>query len=134
MGMVVSDLMCHGIGVFLPLSEHQPYDLIAVRKDGAMSRVQVKYRTLQANGSIDIGFRSTYSDSNGFHQRAIDRFQFDCYAVYCPNNHKVYYIRNDDISRPDARYFSIRVLPPRGGQWKRVNMASQFEETIRIFD
>ena len=134
MGMVVSDLMCHGVGVFLPLSEHQPYDLIAVRRDGAFSRVQVKYRTLQSNGSINVRFRSAYSDSNGYHQKEIDRSQFDCYAVYCPNTHKVYYVRNDDILNTDVRTLTLRVLPPKNSQRKKIYMASRFEEIERIFD
>ena len=44
LGMVISDLLCHGIGVFMPLSEHQPFDVVAVNHEGKMSRVQVKYR------------------------------------------------------------------------------------------
>ena len=58
--------------------------------------------------------------------------QFDCYAIYCPNNGKVYYIRNDEISARTA--FRLRVTPARNGQKKLVMMASQFEGVERIFE
>jgi hypothetical protein len=94
--MVMLDLVRNGIYVYFPLSEHQPSDLIAVNREGKTARVQVKYRTLSSNGIIEVQFRSTYSDKNGHHMKPVDRTQFDCYAVYCPDNGKVYYVRNDE--------------------------------------
>ncbi|MHB8896631.1 MAG: group I intron-associated PD-(D/E)XK endonuclease, partial [Candidatus Geothermincolia bacterium] len=123
----------HGFGVFIPLSEHQPYDLIAVRDDGAFSRVQVKYRKLSAEGTVIVNFRSTYSDSNGYHHKPVDRSQFDCYAVYCPDNRKIYYVLNSEIPGLNTGCFSLRVLPPKNNQRRKVLMASQFESRERIF-
>ncbi|MHB8897009.1 MAG: group I intron-associated PD-(D/E)XK endonuclease [Candidatus Geothermincolia bacterium] len=133
LGMVISDLMCHGIGVFIPLSEHQPYDLIAVREDGAFSRVQVKYRKLRPNGSLTVEFISTHADIHGYHKTQVDRNQFDCYAIYCPDNRRVYYIRNDDVPCSSAKSVALRVFPPRNNQRRKVLMASQFESRERIF-
>jgi PD-(D/E)XK endonuclease len=132
--MVISDMMCNGIGVFLPLSEHQPYDLIAVRKDGKAIRVQVKYRGLGGNGSISIPFKSAYSDANGYHERPVDRSQFDCYAVYCPESRRVYYIRNNEISRACAKCLTSRVLSPRNNQRANISFAADFEGVSRIFE
>jgi len=133
-GMVISDLMCHGIGVFIPLSEHQPMDLIAVDERGKIARVQVKYRRMRANGSIQIDFRNTYSDSHGSHKKLADRTQFDCYAIYCPEAKKIYYLRNDDIPEENHLCTTIRVIHPANNQRKKVMMASDYEAFDRIFD
>jgi len=132
--MVISDLVRHGVRVFLPISEHQPSDLIALDVSGRVARVQVKYRSLKGNGCLDIHFRSAYSDSNGYHEKPVDRSQFDCYAIYCPENDKVYYLRNDDIPARNVSGVMLRVLPPANKQKKKVIIASDYEAFGRIFD
>ena len=87
--MVICDMVRNDIDVYLPLSEHQPSDLIAVNCKGRMARVQVKYRSLSRTGVIEVYLRSAYSDSHGYHEKPVDMSQFDCYAVYCPDNGKV---------------------------------------------
>ncbi|SRR5450759_795537 len=131
LGMVISDLLCHGIGVFMPLSEHQPFDVVAVNHEGKMSRVQVKYRSLSPRGTLEVQLRSIYSDKNGHHTKRVDLAQFDCYAVYCPDNGKVYYLRNDEISANKS--FALRVMPPKNSQKKRIVFASRYESIERIF-
>src|SRR4030081_1830150 len=44
LGQVIADLMTSGVHVAVPLSEHLPFDLIAISEHGAMRRVQVRYR------------------------------------------------------------------------------------------
>ena len=44
LGQVIADLMANGVQVAVPLSEHLPFDLIAIGEHGAMRRVQVRYR------------------------------------------------------------------------------------------
>ena len=44
LGQVIGDLMSNGVQVAVPLSEHLPFDLIAIGEGGAMRRVQVRYR------------------------------------------------------------------------------------------
>jgi hypothetical protein len=132
--MVIADLARNGIGVYLPLSEHQPADLIAMHEERRIARVQVKYRSLSAIGCVDVIFRSVYSDRNGWHVKPVDRSQFDCYAIYCPESDKVYYLRNDDIPETNAKSISLRVLPAANNQKKKVIMASDYEAFDRIFD
>jgi len=129
--MVICDMVRNDIDVYIPLSEHQPSDLIAVNREGRMVKVQVKYRSLESTGGFDIDLRGSYSDSKGNHHKPTDRTQFDCYAVYCPDNGKVYYIRNEEISNKTA--LKLRVVPARNGQKKRIVSASQFEGVKRIF-
>ena len=130
--MVIADMAAAGISVYLPLSEHQPADLVAMNEEGRVARVQVKYRKVSANGGIKLHFRSAYSDGKGYQEKAVDRSLFDCYAVYCPDNRKIYYIRNDEISSSTA--IMLRVIPAKNGQNKCVIIASRFEGVDRIFE
>ena len=131
--MVISDMAEHGIGVYLPLSEHQPADLVAMNDQGCIVKVQVKYRKLNPTGALEIHFRSVYSDAHGWHVKPVDRSQFDCYAVYCPDNRKVYYLRNDDIPEANTKAISLRVVAPRNNQKRKICWASSFEDVERIF-
>ena len=131
---VICDMAENGIGVYLPMSEHQPSDLIAVDESGRTARVQVKYRKVNSNGVICLHFRSAYSDGNGYHEKPVDRSQFDCYAVYCPDNRKIYYVRNDDVPEANTKGISLRVVSPRNHQKKKICLASRFEAAERIFD
>jgi hypothetical protein len=45
LGPVIGDLMTHGVHVAVPLSEHLPFDLVAIGEHGTVRRVQVRYRT-----------------------------------------------------------------------------------------
>jgi hypothetical protein len=131
---VMADLGRNGIGICIPISEHLPFDLIAVSDLGQARRVQVKYRSLCDNGTLAIYFRSAYSDSNGYHERPVDKTQFDCYAVYCPDSRTVYYVRNDEIPAECSAYMSLRVLPPRNNQRARIRFAADYQGAARIFD
>ena len=132
LAMVVADMCAAGISVYLPMSEHQPADLVAMNEEGRMVAVQVKYKKLSATGVIELELRSTYSDSKGSHAKLTDRTRFDCYAVYCPDNGKVYYIRNEEIM--NSMQLKLRVLPTRNSQRKRVVDASQYIGVDRIFE
>ena len=54
-GFVIVDLMSKGIHVCLPISEHLPFDLIAVYPEGRLSRLSVNYRSV-TKGRIEVGF------------------------------------------------------------------------------
>jgi len=71
-GNVIADLLSKGIQVCLPLSEHLPFDLIAVKQDGSLLKVSVKYRTL-AKGCVYVAFSSSNSDSHGVHTKAVNK-------------------------------------------------------------
>ncbi len=131
---VIADLGRNGIHACMPISEHLPFDLVAVSSTAQLRRVQVKYRSLCDNGALVIPFKSAYSDSNGYHERPVDRTQFDCYAVYCPDSRKVYYIRNDEISIAYSKCLTLRVLPPRNNQRANICFAADFEGAARIFE
>jgi PD-(D/E)XK endonuclease len=58
LGFIIGDLLRAGIQVALPLSEHLPFDAIAVDEQGGLRRLQVKYRAVR-QGRIVCGLMSS---------------------------------------------------------------------------
>lgn len=69
------DLTLKGYNIFLPISEHLPFDFIAY-KDGQCFRMQAKY---SSGGKVN---NSTYS--GGKTTKYYNENDFDYYAVYLP--------------------------------------------------
>ena len=84
LGQVIADLMTNGIHVAIPLSEHLPFDLIAIGDHGAMRRVQVRYRASASAGLLRCELVGSWADRNGSHKRAFDALAIDVLAIYCP--------------------------------------------------
>ena len=55
------DLFEQGFTIFAPQIERSPFDLAAYRK-GKFRRVQVKYRTVDKFGKIDVKFSTSWTD------------------------------------------------------------------------
>lgn len=124
-------LLEHDIRVCMPLSEHLPFDLIAVMPDmTTLKRVQVKYRALE-NGFIPMSFRSNYYNSKRIYTVKVDLSQIDAYATYCPETDTTYYMRVDEIPQA-AVAINLRVTPPRNGQKKGIWLAANHLDPYRI--
>ena len=115
------DLFEQGFTIFVPLTEHCPFDLVAY-KDGDFQRVQVKYRAVDRFGKIDVKFSTCWSDKNGTHTSRIDKSEVDLYCVYCPDTDECYYLRPDCF----GSNVSLRVGAPKNGQSKNINFASDY--------
>jgi len=115
------DLFEQGFTIFVPLTEHCPFDLVAY-KNGEFRRVQVKYRSLDRFGKVDVKFSTCWSDRNGTHTLPIDKTEVDIYCVYCPEADECYYLRPDDF----GSNVSLRVEMPKNGQRKGVNFAADY--------
>ena len=113
------DLFEQGFTIFVPLTKHSPFDLVAYR-EGEFKRVQVKYRALDRFGKIDIKFSTCWSDKNGTHTSPIDKNEVDLYCVYCPDTDECYYLQPDEF----GSNASLRVKAPKNGQLKKVHFAS----------
>ena len=120
-GNVIADLLSKGIQVCLPLSEHLPFDLIAIKQDGSLLRVSVKYRTLK-KGSVYVVFSSSYSDSHGVHTKEIDKNLIDLLAIYCPETKEVYYVIPSNFDKS----VTLRVEESKNNQTKGVNLAKNY--------
>lgn len=133
-GMVIADLLINGYTYAPLISEHLPFDLIAIEQCGEFrtKKIQVKYSSLK-NGVVQINCRSTYSDSNGFHTQTVDRKAFDAYAIYCPETKDIFYINTCEMPETVKATLSLRVVPPKNNQKSGIWLAKDFVGIERIF-
>lgn len=123
---VIADLMVKGYVPCIPLSEHQPYDLIAVLPDGKAIKIQVKYASLKKNGTIEMKFKTSWADKKGNHANYYKVSDFDYHAIYCPEKEAVLYVPNN-AKCPT----SIRFDETANRQDKYVKWASDFLDVVR---
>jgi hypothetical protein len=115
------DLFEQGFTLFVPLTEHSPFDLVAY-KDGAFRRVQVKYRAVDRHGKIEVKFSTCCADRKGTHTSPIDKDEVDLFCIYCPDTDECYYVR----PREFGSNVSLRVRAPRNKQSRKVNFAADY--------
>ena len=128
---VMADLLKHGIQVALPVSEHLPFDLIAIHPHGALAKVSVKYRVMTKRGAVTVETRSIWNDRNGTHRRQHDPGEYDAVAVYCPDTDECYYLLASELS-PSGR--TLRITSPVNNQITGVCLALRFTDPGRLFD
>ena len=117
----IADIADQGFVVLTALCEHAPFDLVGYR-DRKFVRFSVKYRALSSSGTVEVQFRSTWSDSKGTYVRPIDKTEVDVVCIYCPDTGACYYVDPKQF----ARSVSLRVTPSRNGQRRNVLPAEQF--------
>ena len=115
---VIADLAQRGYKIALPIGENIPFDLIAIRDDYSLLRIQVKYRRLDSNGSVSIKLASTWKNSAITRVVAYDLNAIDYFAIYCPDVKQVAYVPVAELKR--NRVFAIRVTPAKNKQSKGV--------------
>ena len=123
---VIVDLVTKGYVPCIPLSEHQPYDLVVVSDNGTAIKLQIKYATLQNNGTIEVKFRTSWADKHGTHMRRYGEQEFDYYAIYCPAKEMVLYVPNS-MDCPKV----IRFEKTGNNQSKYVKWANDYLEIKR---
>lgn len=126
---VIADLAKKGIGVTLPVSEHLPFDMVAVSPDGQFSRLSVKFRRAK-HGSVRFEFKSVWNDRHGTHIVVHDRSWYDAIAVYCPDTNACYYIRREQIA---GVTLSFRIGETANRQKTRVRFAHEYVDPWTIF-
>ncbi len=132
-GEVIADLFRAGAQVCLPISEHLPFDLLAVDPSlHDIKRVQVRYIATR-QGAIHLRLRQTYADRHGVHARLISLDDVDAFAIFCPDGSEVYYVRREEIRGAARVTFNLRVQPSANGQRKHIRAARDFKGAKRIF-
>ena len=97
LGQVIADLMTNGVQVAVPLSEHLPFDLIAINEQWTMRRVQVRYRASADASRLRCELLGSWADRNGNHKRAFDSTAIDVLAIYCPSPRTFVYLLADEL-------------------------------------
>jgi hypothetical protein len=128
-GFVVADLLENGIVPALPMSEHLPFDIVAISACSHISRVSVKYREKNKYGCVVVPLSSVWADKKGNHVKKADKSLFDVTAIYCPDTKKVYYVRNDETNEA----ISLRIDKPKNNQMINITSASDYEGAERLF-
>lgn len=128
LGFVIADLISHGIQVALPMSEHLPFDLIAISEKNELVRLSVKYRAARKE-ALSLTFRSSWSDKHGVHIRHHDKNKYDAMAIYCPDTGECYYVRNIEVGDD----FCLRLGKTKNNQKKKIRFAFEFCDPNRLF-
>lgn len=129
LGHVIASLLSQGIQVALPLSEHLPFDLIAISKEGDLCRVSVKYRA-KKKGKIEIPMRSCWSNAEGVHVRHLEPGEIDALAIYCPDTAVCYFLGPGHVQ---VRTIVLRIDPSMSGRLSQVKWACDFTDPSVIF-
>ena len=90
--------MGQGVPVAIPLSEHLPFDCIAITEHG-LKRVSVKYRAANKKGVFEVGKRSVWADKHGSHARAHTEDAYDVIAIYCPDTKQCYFVKPSEFEK-----------------------------------
>ena len=88
-----------GYGVFLPLSGHAPFDIIAVSKiDNKTIRISCKAcYSSNKNGSFDFSLRQITPNTKGCNIKLFDTMDCDLIACYIAPLDKVCFVNSKDI-------------------------------------
>jgi hypothetical protein len=130
LGQVIADLMTNSVQVAVPLSEHLPFDLIAIGEHGAMRRVQVRYRASAEASLLRCELVGSWADRHGTHKRAFDASAIDVLAIYCPSPRTFVYLLADEL--PTTGVY-LRLSKARNGQIRRTRDAAQYRDPWRMF-
>lgn len=132
LSQVISNLRQHDILTCLPLSEHLPFDLIAVMPDMAtLLRVQAKYRSGTQYGTVLVEFKNNYYDSKKIYSKPVNFNEIDAYAVYIPDIDRVCYFRVENLPS-NASSLTLRFEPPKNNQRKGVHLVKDFLNPLSI--
>lgn len=131
LGFVIASLLSNNIQVALPVSEHLPFDLIAISKSGALKKISVKYRALEkGKGRIQFTAVSSWSNSKGCHKRKLEKGVVDGYAIYCPDTKRCYFVRENQF---DGNTLTLRVHYSEGMRKSAVLLADKHEDPHILF-
>lgn len=106
-----------------PEIEHAPFDLV-IYKNGQFKTVQVKYRSLNSRGGLEIPFKSSYCNTNGTVCKSVDKTIIDLYAVYCPETDQCYYFNPKLYNKS----ITLRLNPTINNQKKGIHFTDDFLE------
>jgi len=126
---VISDLTQQGFRIALPMGENLPFDLIAIRPDFGLLRIQVKYRSLDPNGTVSVKLASTWKNSEITRIVQYDLEVVDYFAVYCPETLRAAYIPSSELR--DRKVIALRVKPSRNNQSVGIRDFGMYE-TLKV--
>jgi len=101
--MVIADVIKRGYFIFTPFADTTCVDLIIANSEMKLMRTQIKYRTINKKGTLEIATSGTVNGK----RVPTDLTMIDMWAVYCPNTDKIYYIPTKHLI--GKKYMFLRV-------------------------
>jgi PD-(D/E)XK endonuclease len=120
---IVHQAVRHGIGVWLPVSSHERYDLI-FDADGRLSRVQCK-TAVRVGDVLVVRLYSTRRCATGLLKRAYSADEIDAFAAFSPDTGKCYYLEMSEFAGHTE--LSLRLHRTRNNQAQGVRWARDYE-------
>jgi hypothetical protein len=131
---VLYDLQLNGFTAALPMSDHLPFDLIAISDKGQLKRVSVKYAALDKQGACVVSLRTVYKNNKGNHIKIADKSWYDAVAVFCPDTKLVYYLLPSEIPAGGSRKLrTTNVEDLKSDRKYQMSFAEKFTSVTRIF-
>lgn len=127
LAFVIADLLKNNVQVGLLISEHLPFDCIAISEANLLCKLSVKYRKVK-NNLISVALKSIQSDKNGVHIKKHDKQTYDAIAIYCPDTNECYYIRIDEVNQ--TINLRTNTSPYKMG---RIKYAKDYRDPKRLF-
>jgi hypothetical protein len=119
---VLAALLGSGYTVLMPWGGSERYDFVLARPEGGFDRVQAKTGRLR-DGAVRFNTCSNQAHHGG--NRQSYRGQIESFAVYCPDNGKVYLIPIEDVSASVEG--SLRIESSKNGQQRGIRLATKYE-------
>jgi len=113
---VVADMIERGYEAFLPFDGSSSVDLVVADTAMNLRRLQVKYRTPNRSGSLDVYLSSVVNGK----RKKMDIGRIDGWAIFCPDTDTVYYVPKNKVQA--AACFSLALRKMKGA----VRMADDF--------
>lgn len=122
----MADLVVKDYFVFTPISDTTCVDLVVANNSMFLKKVQIKYCAL-VNGRMCI---STSTVVNG-KKVPVDLTKVDIWAVYCPDNDKIYYVPTKKLVGKKTMNLRVTELKQK---IKNVNYASEYEDISKCWE
>lgn len=115
---VAADLAARGLGVAWPTGHGHPFDLILIRDEGTLERVQVKY-TQSDGDTIKVKCAST----SAWVQYSYTNEIVEWIAVWDETTDRCYYL---PAEQANGRQVTLRLTAPQNRQVKGIRWARDF--------
>jgi hypothetical protein len=122
-GQVLAALLKADKVVLMPFGDNQRYDFVIDEK-GGFRRIQVKTGRLLKNGAIRA---STTSSTHRAGKRRGYVDEADYFAIYCPENDKVYMMPVHQVGQPGVTLWPKSKHWPTNTDFSLVHIAETYE-------
>lgn len=132
---VIAHLQLNDIRVALPLSEHLPFDAIAIDKNAKLSKISIKYRSISpVSKSIEVPLRTISSNSQGYKIKMANLDEIDAFVIYCPDNRKCYYVPSCMLLEyKSGLSLTLGTIEDKRNKNTSYNWAYEYEDPNKIF-